>query len=65
VSDQEQGKALGATGAIFGLSWTVIAPMIGYLLNVNINLPLYLAALCAFLIFILMMGYKPYVVAKD
>ena len=65
VTDQEQGKALGATGAIFGLSWTVIAPMIGYLLSVNINLPLYLAALCAFLIFILMMGYKPYVVAKD
>jgi MFS transporter, DHA1 family, tetracycline resistance protein len=65
VTDYEQGKALGATGAIFGLSWTLIAPLIGHLLSINMDIPLYLAAFCAFLAFILMIGYKPYVAAEN
>lgn len=60
VTEYEQGKALGATGAIFGLSWALIAPVIGYALGMNINSPLYLAALCALLIVLLMLGYKPH-----
>lgn len=65
VTDYEQGKALGATGAIFGLSWTAIAPVIGYLMSININLPFYLAGVCSLLIFILMLGYKPYAATEN
>jgi hypothetical protein len=58
VTSQEQGKALGGAGAVFGLAWTVLAPMVGQVLSINVNLPLILAALCGFTTFFLMFKYQ-------
>ena len=61
VSDHEQGKALGGAGAVFGIAWTLIAFMIGHLLNFNIDSPYYFAAFCGLVTFVLMFWYKPHV----
>lgn len=58
VSDQEQGKALGGSGAIFGIAWTLTAFSLGRLLVFDVNFPFYVSAFFGFLTVNLMLWFK-------
>jgi len=60
VSDQEQGKALGGSGAVFGAAWTLIAFLIGHILSTELTLPYYLSGVCGLITFVLMFWYRPH-----
>lgn len=42
VNDDEQGRIMGGTGAIYGISWVINAVLIGLLSNVDIYIPIVL-----------------------
>jgi len=46
VTTKEQGQVMGGTGCIFGAAWMLNALLLGPLMNINLLLPLLLAALC-------------------
>jgi DHA1 family tetracycline resistance protein-like MFS transporter len=46
VKDDEQGKIMGGTGAIYGASWVVNALLIGVLSNVGPYVPLVMGCFC-------------------
>ncbi len=46
VNDNEQGKIMGGTGAIYGASWFVNALLIGALSNVGAYVPLIIGCIC-------------------
>lgn len=55
VNLDEQGRVMGGAGAVFGLTWGLISPATGLLLNINLWLPLTLAGALGLAGFLLMM----------
>jgi MFS family permease len=52
VSSDEQGKVMGGTGAIFGVSWVANALLLGNVLQWSVMLPILLCSLFVFISFL-------------
>ncbi len=58
VNPDEQGRVMGGAGAVFGLTWGILALFLGMLLHISPLVPIMLAAVATALSAILLRFYK-------